>query len=128
MTAASLIAMSALLAAVIAAGFLSLVATYSGQSCEVSPGSTVECIDDSRTLVEQNGQGAYGLLAIPVGLAAAAVAAILYRLPKGIEWSLAGLLLGACVLAVLSVGLFFLPAALLLVVAVATDRRRLAAS
>ncbi len=127
MRTASFLAAAALLAAVLAAAFLSFANTYSGESCEISPGSMRECSSDSATLVEQNGIWVYGLLAIPIAITASVLAAIAYRLPKGIEWLLAGLALTGCVIAIFSIGVFFLPAALLLVSAAASDRRRLAA-
>jgi hypothetical protein len=121
---ASLLASTAVLAAVLAAAFLSFANTYSGESCEVVPGSAGECSDTSGTLAEENGKWVYGLLAVPVVIAAAGLAAIACCLPKGIAWSLAGLALAGCLIAIFSIGVFFLPAALLLLSAAATDRAR----
>ncbi len=128
MRTASVLAATALLAALLAAAFLSFADTYSGESCEVTAGSSPECTSTSRTLAEENGKWVYALLSVPIGTAAATWAAIAFHLPKGIEWSLVGLALAACVVALFSIGVFFLPAALLLLAAAATDRGRLAPS
>jgi hypothetical protein len=125
---AAILASAALLAAVLAAGFLSFADTYSGQTCEASPGRDTVCTDSSATLVEENGKWVYGLLAVPIAITVGALTTVAFRLPRGIEWSLAGLALLGCVIAIFSVGVFFLPAALLLVAAAATDRGRLASS
>lgn len=128
MRVATVLAAAALLVAVLAAGILSFADTYSGQSCEASPGRDTVCTDTSATLVEENGKWVYGLLAVPIVISVAALTAVAFHLPKGIEWSLAGLALLGCALAIFSVGIFFLPSALLLVAATATDRRGLAPS
>jgi len=123
---ASLLAVAALLVALLAAAVLTFANTYSGQSCEVTPGSVANCTNDSRTLIQENGKWVLGLFAVPVALAAGVVAAIAYRLPSAIEWLLAFAALAACVVAIFSIGIFFVPTALLLLAAAATDRRRMA--
>ncbi|HEU0072424.1 MAG TPA: hypothetical protein VFS30_00295 [Dehalococcoidia bacterium] len=128
MRVAAILAAAALLAGVLAAGFLSFADSYSGQTCEASPGREAVCTDTSATLVEENGKWVYGVLAVPIAISLGALMAVAFRLPRGIEWSLAGLALLACLIAIFSVGVFFLLGALLLVAAAATDRARLAPS
>jgi hypothetical protein len=120
---ASLLATAALLTALLAAGALTFVDTYSGQSCEATADGTLNCTDESRTLVQENGRWVMALFAVPIGLSAGVGAAIAYHLPKSVEWALAFATLAACIVAILSLGAFFLPSALLLVAAVAADNR-----
>jgi hypothetical protein len=107
--------------ALLAFVYLTFGDTYSGQVCNVSPGGTSECASESSTLIEENGSRVLIPLAIPVivtGLIAATLAGMI-ELPRPAVWLIAGGLLGFCLLTGFSIGLFFLPAALLLVIAVA---------
>ncbi len=60
---------------------------------------------------------------IPVLLTLATGAAIVLRAPRRVEWAGAVLLLASCLVAMASIGFFFLPAAVLVLVAVAMDNR-----
>lgn len=123
MRAALVLAAVALVAALLAAAVLTFVNTYSGQDCEVTAAGSVDCASVSRTIIEENGRWVYGLFAVPIALAAGVLIAAAYRLPNRIEWLLAFASLAACIIAILSIGAFFLPSALLLVAASASDRR-----
>jgi hypothetical protein len=128
MRTASLLAIAALLIALLAAGVLTFADTSSSTSCEATPGGVQTCTDASSTLIQENGSWVLALLAVPVLLAAAAVGAIVYQLPTQIEWILALAAFAGCIVAIFSVGIFFLPTALLLVVAAAKDHRSTFAS
>lgn len=127
MRLAIVLAAGAILTAVLAAGFLTFADTYSSERCEATPGQETQCSSESRTLIEENGKWVLGLLAVPIAFSAGVAAAITYRLPVGVAWSLAILALAACLIAIFSLGAFFLPAALLLIAAAAMDRRGTAA-
>ena len=83
------------------------------------------------TLVEVNGRGAIRLLLVPVVLTGIALAASLLTHRKQsnrsqatrtmLLWSSAIVLLGLCFVAIFSVGVFYLPAALALFVAAIAD-------
>ena len=83
------------------------------------------------TLVEVNGRGAIRLLLVPVVLTGIALAAALLTHRKQsnrsqatrtmLLWSSAIVLLGLCFVAIFSVGVFYLPAALALFVAAIAD-------
>ncbi len=85
------------------------------------------------TLVEVNGRGAIRLLLVPVVLTGIALAAALLTHRKQsnrsqatrtmLLWSSAIVLLGLCFVAIFSVGVFYLPAALALLVAAIADSR-----
>ena len=81
------------------------------------------------TLIEVNGLHVMWLLLVPVLLTGIALWAT--RRPgdwrarrKAILWGAAGLLLGLCALAILSIGVFYLPAAFALVLAAVTHSGR----
>ena len=83
------------------------------------------------TLVEMNGRGAIRLLLVPVVLTGIALAAALLvdgkrsihwqTIRTMLLWSSAIVLLGLCFVAIFSVGVFYLPAALALFVAAIAD-------
>lgn len=123
MRAATVFAVGGLIATLLAAGTLTFVDTYSGETCEVTSGGTARCTDESSTLIEENGRWVLGLLTVPVVLAGGMLASTIYRLPVQVEWLLAGALLAVCLLAIFSVGFLFLPAAALLIAAAATEQR-----
>jgi hypothetical protein len=128
MRTASLLAVAALLIALLAAGVLTFADTSSSTSCEGTSSGVQTCTDASSTLIQENGSWVLALLAVPVLLAAGVVAAIAYKLPPPVEWILALAAFAACIVAIFSVGIFFLPTALLLVVAAAKDHRSTLAS
>ena len=65
MRAATLLAVGGLIAALLAAGALTFVDFYSGETCEVTSGGTARCTDESSTLIQENGRWVLGLLAVP---------------------------------------------------------------
>ena len=73
--------------------------------------------------MQQNGPWFILVLLVPVALSIAEFAAIIFRVPKAAEWLLAGTLLFFCLLTGYSIGIFYLPAALLSIIAVALDKR-----
>ena len=83
----------------------------------------------SATLIEANGLYVIFLLFIPILLTAIALLALRLpsdrqRLRKALLCSLGLLLLGFCIVGIWSIGLFYLPSALALFVAVIVDHRR----
>ena len=96
------------LLAVLAAGFLLVAPTYDSVSSGGPAGS-------GATLLEVDGPGVLVPLGVAVVLALGAWAAPWTWL----RWTLVGLFCAGCVLALLSIGVFFLPAAAALVVGAA---------
>jgi hypothetical protein len=96
-------------------------------SCETTPGSGVqECTESSETLLENEDDAhVIGLAAVPVGLTASttllALLAPSRRIPR---WLMAGLFLFLCVLSGFTIGIYFLPSALLLIMSVGMDEAR----
>ena len=112
--------------------WLVLGPVYQGVSVTaVTPGGVAsESTRVTATLIEVNGLRVVPLLIAPVGLTALS---LLTALAPGISrtrrrvflWASAVLLLGFCVVGIFSIGLFYLPAAVALVVsAVMSSRRR----
>ena len=113
---------------------LAFIPFYQGQSVTASlpgePGGEVTRF--SSTLVETNGLYAMLLLLIPILLTGIALLAIQFPNRgqpgrKVLLWGLAVVFLGLCAVAMFSVGLFYVPAALALLVAACTDVRGQAA-
>lgn len=110
-----------------AAGFLLFGASYRGITCSPSlDGRTPNCVEERRSLIEENGNGAVMLVAIPLALSTLAFASVL----PNVHWdkyagrvALVAMLL-FCIVLLISIGLLFLPALLLLSVALFLDRKR----
>jgi hypothetical protein len=106
---------------IVLAGFLAPVyrSTSASSSGEVTHGTD--------TLVGMNGSGVLVVLAVPL-LVTVTVGAVLWqrswRLSLPTAWTLTGLMAVLNVLAMMSVGLFFLPVTVALVVACSTCRPR----
>ena len=107
-----------------AGGWLVFGPAYQGASQTASlPGEPAgEIVRHTSTLIEQNGLQVVPLLLAPIVLTAIALLAL--RLTNDrptarrvLLWGPAALLLGFCVLAILSIGIFYLPAAMALLVA-----------
>ena len=106
---------------------------YQGVSqTAVTPGGVAsESTRVTATFVEVNGLGVLSLLMVPVALTALALLAALitgvgFARRRVLLWVSSVLLLGACAVAIFSIGLFYLPAAVALIVsAVAGSRRTL---
>jgi len=125
---ASRLAAGGLIAGLAGAAMLTFVDTYSGSSCTVDPGIPEECVDSSRTLIEENGRWVLLLFALLLGLAAGVLLAILYHLPIAFEWTFASIAFLSCIIAIFSIGIFFLPMTALLFAAALADRRTPAAT
>jgi hypothetical protein len=114
--ASSWIALAAVLLAVGAGLLLAFYPVYQGVSETASSSGVVTSSSDSATLVGENGAWVVVLLCVPVALAALGLVASL-RGRRVLMWVLAAVLLGFVVLGGFSIGLFYLPAALALLVA-----------
>jgi hypothetical protein len=91
-------------------------------------GFAIESVEISETLLEANGLSAFPLLIGPVVLTALVVAMLMTTRIKPSKrkvslWVAAVLLLGFCVVGAFSIGMFYLPAALALVVAAVLGSR-----
>lgn len=113
------IALLACGAALSAFVFLTLADSYHGQVCRIGG----ECESISRTLVEKNGTWVLALLAVPVTITAAGLAAAWLRLPRAVTRLCGGGVLLFCIVAIFSIGTFFLPAALLLLLAAGLHKK-----
>ncbi len=111
----------ALAAAVAAAVYLIVADTYSSQSCSAVPGGAGQtCVSAAgSTLIEENGRWVLWYLAVPIGCTVAVAAVIVSGLPAWPGWVVALFLLSASTFTALTIGAFFLPAALLALLAVA---------
>jgi hypothetical protein len=113
--------------------FLMFGPVYQGVSETVATpgGVAVESTRVTSTLVEVNGLRVLPFLLAPVALTALALLAALitgvgFARRRVLLWVSSVLLLGACAVAIFSIGLFYLPAAVALIVsAVAGSRRTL---
>ena len=107
-----------------AGGWLAFAPVYQGASQTASlPGEPAgEIVRHTSTLIEQNGLQVVPLLLAPIVLTAIALLALqltgnMPTVRRVLLWGPAALLLGFCVLAILSIGIFYLPAAMALLVA-----------
>ena len=91
--------------------------TSTSTSTAVSSDGTVVTETSHPTLLASEGAGVLVPLAVPVVVAGAAVAAGRSRRARGVRLAAGGLLLAGCLVALLSVGLFYVPAGVALVVA-----------
>lgn len=130
MTAAGWVALAAVTLAVAAGIGLAFYPVYQGEGESASSSGVVTSSTDSATLIAENGPWVALLLCVPAVLAALGLWAAL-RGHRSLAWIFAGVLLGFCVLGAFSVGLFYLPAALALLLAAGLtegragrDRRR----
>jgi len=104
---------------------------YQGVSSTVETrpeGFAIESVEISETLLKANDLSAFPLLIGPVVLTALVVAMLMTTRIKPSTrkvslWVAAVLLLGLCVVGALSIGMFYLPAALALVVAAVLGSR-----
>lgn len=107
--------------------FLLLADTYSSESCSVSPDGTGYCFSSSSSLIQENGEWVLLLLAVPTVLAGVvfllSLSQSVSRTAKLLSRAAAVLFLAGCLVTGFSIGLFYLPAALACLLAVAFDRR-----
>lgn len=112
--------------------FMAFGPIYQGVSTTITtPGGVAETVRTSETLLEANGLSALPLLVAPVMLTALAVAIVLTTRVKTPArrvslWVAAVLLLGFCVVGLFTIGIFYFPAAVALVVAAVIGSRRTA--
>jgi hypothetical protein len=111
--------------------WLAVGPVYQGQSttAATTPGVAGESTHYTSTLIEVNGLRVLPLLLIPVALTALALVAVLVSesrqgTRKVALWGLAVLLLGFCVVGIFSIGLFYVPAAIALVVSAVKSLRQ----
>ena len=115
MGAAGWLALAAVLLAVVAGLWLAFYPAYQGESETVSS-SGIATSSESSTLIDENGAWAAFLLCVPVILAGLGLWGALRR-RRTLLWIFAGVLLAFVVLGGFSIGLFFFPAALALLLA-----------
>ncbi len=109
--------------AVAAAVYLVFNDSYSSLTCSTTSTGAIECFEESSTLIEQSGAEILLFLALPIGVALTLRIFIGIQAPLVLEWSLAVLALVICLVALFSIGVFFLPAALAMITAVLLDKR-----
>jgi hypothetical protein len=121
---ARVIAGLALFLALVGAGFLIFAETYSGQSCSNGADDVYRCVDTSATLIEMNGNWVLALLGLPIALAAAQHLLVANGAPGLITGVIAAAFLGFCLVAIFSIGIFFLPSAVAALLAATVRHNR----
>ena len=117
-------ALIAVLLTFVAGLFLAFYPVYQGVSVTGSSSGVVTSSSESATLITENGLWVVVPLCIPIVLAALGLIAVTTR-RRTLVWVLGGVLLGFVVLTGFSIGLFYLPAAIaLLLSAGLTDSSR----
>lgn len=99
----------------IVAGLIVLFAPLYGDVTETVTNAGAVIHHDHRRLASELGRGVIAVVGIPILLAVMPLLAG-DRARRAISWIAAGLLTALCILAILSVGIFYLPAALALCV------------
>ena len=113
------VALAALLLAVAAGLWLAFYpGFYQGVSVTASSSGEVVERSEQASLLAENGMWALGLLAVPIVLAGLGVLGAL-RSHRFLLWSVAVVLLVFSVISAMTIGLFYLPAAIALLVAAA---------
>ena len=118
MKRSTLFASLAIAAATSATGLLTVIPVYASQSCTSSGGET-RCTSSSSTLLEETGPTLLLFLAIPILITVLGLVGTLVRWPLFVRWLNAGVFVFLCIITGFSIGLFYIPAALLLLVSVA---------
>jgi hypothetical protein len=112
-------AAAAVLLALLAAVALALwPCAYQGIEAQDVTGGAAEQGRVCATMVEANGIGVIGVLAVPVLLAGTGLAAVLAGW-RAVQWIVIVVLAAFCLLSLASVGLFYVPTAVALIVATA---------
>ena len=122
MTVAGWVALVAVALAVVAGLGLAFYPVYQGESQTVSSSGVVTSSSDGATLIDENGPWVALVLCVPVVLVALGLWGAI-RGRKTLAWVSAGVLLAFCVLGGFSIGLFYLPAGLLLLLAAGLTAR-----
>jgi len=113
------------LAAVVAIGLATIASAWLAAWQCFYTGATAGPRAESATcssLIAENGTWVITYLAIPIILTSLAFFALVARL-RAVTWALAILLFGLCILAAWSIGLFYVPSAVALLVAAARMNR-----
>lgn len=113
MTPAAWAALVALLLTVAAGLFLAFYPVYQGVSATGSSSGVTTISSERATLVTENGFWMIVVLCLPIVLAALGLLAVARR-RRVLAWVLGGALLGFVVLSGFTIGLFYLPAAIAL--------------
>jgi hypothetical protein len=121
----ALLAGGALVLAVAAGLYVGTFAGYTHAACSVGSGGRPDCVVITRTVVGENGSWVVVLLAAPAVLCAASLVALTRqtRARSRLALGLAAVLLAGSIVTGFSIGLPFLPAALLLMIAALLDQR-----
>src|SRR6266536_1943041 len=115
-------ATSPLLALAAGVGLVLWPCAYQGIEARGTPGGAVLARQLCATLIAANGVDVLGVLALPVLLAGVGLVAVRAG-RRGILFTVTVALVAFCLLALASVGLFYLPAAAALVIAVVAWRQ-----
>ena len=120
--AKSLLAILALVAVCGASALLAVLPVYQTQRCITTGSEEVRCTTEKRTLIEESEDAAPFLL-IPVLVVGLAAATTFVSHPAGnvVTWVIAVIVLLFCLITGFSIGVFFVPGALLLIAAAAVD-------
>jgi len=122
-TGAKTLAALALITALVSGAALIFVDSSSSQTCTTGPAGSESCVNGSSTLIEENGAWVLAYLAVPVVLTLAGLVAIRLGVRRWLQWLIAGVFLFLCIITGFTIGTFYLPSALLLLLAVVTNRR-----
>lgn len=113
MTPSAWAALVALLLTVAAGLFLAFYPVYQGVSATGSSSGVTTISSERATLITENGLWVIVPLCVPIALAALGLLAVARR-RRVLVWVLGGVLLGFVVLSGFTIGLFYLPAAIAL--------------
>lgn len=119
MSTAKVLALLALATVIVAAVYLGAFATNTSAHC-----SGGDCVTTHPGIIDDDPTRGWVLLLSPALIPATLLALIHFDGPREIEWFIAVVFLFACIIAIFSIGMFYVPAALLTLAAVAFDRRR----
>lgn len=122
MTASGWAALAAVLLAAAAGLLLAAYPVYQGVSVTATSSGTVTSGSESATLIEENGVWAAVLLCIPVALAGLGLVGARLLRRRVLVWASAVVLLGFVLLGSLSIGVFYLPAGVALLIAAALTK------
>src|SRR5688572_22513321 len=124
MKQSTLLASLAIVAAAGATVLLTIWPVYRSQSRTASTGASMVCSTDSRTMLEESGAGVFFYLMIPILLSVLGFLVAFFQLPRVLGWINAGVFGFLCFITGFSIGLLYMPSALLLLVSVALDERK----
>ena len=127
MRAATVLGLLSIALALAGAAFMLFGPSVREVSCQATPGGTPgrsECTESSASLLDSEDDARIiALAAVPLILTAGTTFLTFQApRPKAPRWLLAGVYLFLCLLTGFTIGIFFLPSALLLIASVATDQ------